>query len=230
MPPDPRTDFDRLGPWVTKFTINGRDYGGGFDAQNDGRIQQFRNAFPTASRILELGSLEGGQTIGLASLLGVVEVIGLEGRASNLEKAELVKRLFGLGNLRFSQANLEAPGILRQFGTFDAVYCCGLLYHLPRPWELLRQIAKVSADLFLSTHYCPAEKAGIVRNGYRGMWFRESGLHDPLSGLSARSFWPVRESLMAMLQDAGFNRSTVLHEEEDHQHGPIVTLVAQRTQ
>jgi SAM-dependent methyltransferase len=221
-------EFDRFEPWVTKFTINGREYGGCFDGMNDARIQEFRNAFPSATRILELGSLEGGHTLGLGSLEGIAEVIGLEGRHSNLAKAEFIKQLFGLQNVTFSRVDLEGEGVLQHFGIFDAVYCCGLLYHLPCPWVLLRQIAEVTRSLFLSTHYCPAEKAEIEQQGYRGMWYGESALHDPLSGLSERSFWPTRECLMAMLQDAGFKQITILHTEEDHPNGPIVTLATQR--
>ncbi len=226
---DLEAEFERLGPWTTKFTIGGREYGGWFDGMNDGRIQEFRRSFPGARRILELGSLEGGHTLGLARLEGVTEIVALEGRQSNLARAQLVKRLFGADNVSFHQANLEKPAALRHFGSFDAAYCCGLLYHLPRPWDLLHQIAEATRGLYLSTHYCPAEKATVALQGYQGRWFGESGLPDPLSGLSKRSFWPTRECLLAMLHEAGFDRVTVLHAEEDHPNGPIVTLAGVRT-
>ena len=118
--------------------------------------------------------------------------------------------------------------VRQQYGTFGAVLCSGLLYLLPCPWELLGQIADVTANLFLSTHYCQPDKGLIEQQRYRGIWYSERGLHDPFSGLSARSFWPTRASLMAMLQDAGFDQITVLHAEADHPNGPILTLTARR--
>ncbi len=44
--------------------IDGVPYGGSFDAVNDPRLDLFFAAFPTPESILELGSLEGGHTIG----------------------------------------------------------------------------------------------------------------------------------------------------------------------
>ena len=51
-------EFERRKPWVTKFRIDESEYGGQFDAMNDGRILQFFQYFPGASTILELGALE----------------------------------------------------------------------------------------------------------------------------------------------------------------------------
>ncbi len=227
-PGDLTAEFRRLGPWTTKFVLHGREYGGWFDGMNDGRIQEFRRLFPNARRILELGSLEGGHTLGLSRLEGVTEVVGLEGRQSNLARAQFVKRLFGIQNVSFQQTNLEEPAALRRFGIFDVTYCCGLLYHLPHPWELLNQIAEVARGLYLSTHYCPPAKASVSLQGYQGRWFGESGMPDPLSGLSRRSFWPTRECLLTMLHRAGFDHVADLHAEDDHPNGPIVTLAARQ--
>lgn len=218
-------EFRQLNPWITKFTIKGRAYGGWFDAMNDGRLEEFRGSFPNARRILELGSLEGGHSMALASRAGV-EVVALEGRTENIRRAEMVKNLLSAKNVTFVHANLEEPDVLRRFGYFDAAYCCGLLYHLPKPWELLGQIAGVTEGLFLSTHYCPAEKATIEQNGYAGCWYTEGGLEEPLSGLCAKSFWPTIEGLRSMLERAGFDRVQVLETNEGHQHGPLVDLAA----
>jgi hypothetical protein len=41
---------------------------------------------------------------------------------------------------------------LTTLGSFEAVFNGGLLYHLPRPWELLERVARVTDQLYLSTH------------------------------------------------------------------------------
>jgi SAM-dependent methyltransferase len=221
-------EFARRGPWITKFTIDGHSYGGWFDAVNDPRVEQFRRAFPVARSVLELGSLEGGHTIALARTPGISHVVALEGRAENIGRAQFVVEILKLPNVRFEQVNLEYPGMLASFGVFDAVYCCGLLYHLPRPWELLKQIAHVSGNLFLSTHYTAPQKANVVQDGYSGSWYTEAGAKDPLSGLSMTSFWPTLSCLISMLQGNGFTEVEIIQNDETHQNGPVVTLGARK--
>lgn len=122
--------FAKHKPWITKYELRGASSGDWFDAPNDPRLGLFRRCFPNARCILELGSLEGGHTIGLARQAGVERVLGIEGRKESYERAQLAKQLFAVDNISFVHANLENIRLV-QFGNFDAVYCCGLLYHLP---------------------------------------------------------------------------------------------------
>src|SRR5215210_2978260 len=85
--------FAEQGEWITGFVIDGVNYGGSFEAIEDDRLRTFFAAFHGVRTILELGSLEGGHAIGLARNPEVTSVLGLEGRASNLARAELAKRL-----------------------------------------------------------------------------------------------------------------------------------------
>jgi hypothetical protein len=220
-----RLGFYRRRPWVSRFTIGGRHYGGVYDPSGDPRIAHLWRHFPSARRLLELGSLEGAHTVLLGGRPGVEFVLGLEGRAANLEKARFVQRHLNLRNIEFRQANLEdfRPATL---GYFDVAFCVGLLYHLPRPWTLLRALREASPGLLLATHYTPDGKADHERCGYRGSVYTEFGLRDPLSGLSAESFWPTRDALLAMVRDAGYERIQVCQDDVAHVHGPLMTLAA----
>lgn len=218
-------EFKKRGPWVTKFVISGRAYGGKFDALNDVRLSQFFREFPEAHTLLELGSLEGGHTFGLAKFPGVQRVLGLEGRQANLDRARFVQTLLGVTQVDFVLENLETVDLSR-YGRFDAVFCVGLLYHLPRPWELIAQIARVSPHLFVWTHYAAGKKAKRTLNGFQGLKYRESGLGDPLSGLSPSSFWPTLEALAEMLTKQGFMAIRLIENNPSHPHGPAVTLAA----
>jgi len=220
-----QTEFKKRGPWVTRFVIDGRAYGGRFDALKDGRLSQFFRQFPEAHTILELGSLEGGHTIGLAKFPGVQRVLGLEGRQANLDRARFVQTLLGVPQVDFVLENLETVDLSR-FGKFDAVFCVGVLYHLPRPWELIAQIAQVSPHLFIWTHYAADKKADKTIVEFRGMEYRESGLRDPLSGLSPSSFWPTLEALTEMLTKHGFTTIRLIENNPSHPHGPAVTVAA----
>lgn len=217
-------EFDRRQPWVTKFTINGAAYGGAFDAMNDARLAQFHEHFPNVKTILELGSLEGGHSFGLARNTNVQRIVALEGRPFNIERAQFVQKLLGVDKVTFVEANLEETD-LAAHGQFDAVFCAGLLYHLPEPWKLIAQCARVSPGLFIWTHYA-ADDNTVEVNGYQGKWYQESGLRDPLSGMSKESFWPTLAFLKTMLSQHGYDKVHVIEDDPKHPHGPATTLAA----
>ena len=219
--------FARRGPWITKFHIDGHDYGGWFDPTPpaDVRIDTFAAHFPGARRILELGTLEGGHAFQLARLPGVREVVAVEARESNLERARFVRRVLGIENVKLVQGDLETLAI-GSLGWFDAIFCAGLLYHLTRPWDLAHRMRAISPDLFLSTHYAAEDKADTVANGLHGLTYREGGIASPLAGLSPTAFWPTLDSLVRMLKEVGYRDITITKDRPDHLNGPAVHLVA----
>lgn len=217
--------FAKHAPWVTRFRIGDHDYGGSFDALNDPRVDFFCDAFPNARRILELGSLEGGHTIGLAQRPGVEYVLGIEGRAANLARAQVVREILQIGNVDFVQANLETVD-LAQFGRFDAIYCSGLLYHLPEPWRLIAHLRSIADGIFIWIHCSTEVAAKCLIDSYRGRRRKEGGSEDVLSGLSYDSFWPTLGSLCNMLTNAGFARIHLLQNNLNHPNGPAVVIAA----
>jgi SAM-dependent methyltransferase len=199
-------EFARLGrssPWMASFRIDGRTYGSGLNHEADVRPPHFFRLVPSPKRILELGSCQGGGTFQLAKHPGVEEVIAIEGRDFNLAKARFVQELLGIRNVRFLQGDLETFN-LRALDRFDAVYCVGLLYHLPNPWDILAQLSDLTELVYLNTHYCPKNQVELTIGGYQGKKWKEFGYADPLSGLSSWSFWPTLESLAHMFLDTGF--------------------------
>jgi hypothetical protein len=191
---------------------------------NDRRVAQFIEHFPDASTIPELGSLEGGHSFSLASYAGVERVVAVEGRAVNLERSLLVRELLGVIKVQFVEVNLQDVD-LATFGTFGAMFCVGLISHLPKPWKLIAQYARINPNLFIWMRYANEGDTEVV-NGFRGRWYRESGLQDPLSGLSAQSFWPTLDSLRNMLVRNGFRAIQVIEDNPGHPNGPAVTLTA----
>lgn len=216
--------FDQLKPWITQFTINGDTYGGNVSLDQDARITQFFDCFPDARRILDLGSLEGGQTFQLAKN-PEASILGLEGRQANINKANYVKGLLGVDNVSFEIANLESTP-LSTFGRFDAVFCSGLLYHLPKPWELIKEICGITDKLFIWTHYARDGEAVDNMNGYQGYYYQELGIDDPLSGLSDKSFRVTRNALTKMLRNYGYANTRIFADNNDHPNGACITLGA----
>ena len=218
-------EFAKLAPWIFKFRIGNADYGGNVSAIGDARLPQFFRYVPHPRTILELGSLEGAHTFQLAEQTGVERIVAIEGRAANIRKAELVQRIVPCPKVEFVQANLEETD-LREFGHFDAVFCCGLLYHLPEPWKLLEHLSAVAPVLFVWTHYAEDLRANEIRHGLRGKVHLEGGPNEPLSGLSEMAFWPTLGSLVQMLSTSGYKTIQLIQNDATHQNSPAVTLVA----
>lgn len=215
-------EFRRHAPWITRYRIGDRDYGGDAELVDDGRIASFFDVFPGCRTVLELGSLEGAHSFSLARR--VEQVTAIEGRAANLQKARLVQRLLGVENVTFVKADLESAG-LDALGRFDALFCVGLLYHLQRPWLLLDRFSGWSDRVFLQTHF--ADAAEETLDGLPGRTYAEYGSRDPLSGLSRTSFWLTLPALTGRLEQNGY-RVRELDRNAQHPHGPIVTLAAER--
>ena len=218
---------DRAGPWLTRVVVDGHAYGGEVDFGQDGRVAAFEAEFGDARRVLELGSFEGGMSLALAGRPGR-EVVAVEGRAFNVAKAKVAAELSGATNVRFLLADLETvpPAY---FGRFDAVLCSGLLYHLPRPWELLDRLPAAAPGLLLATHYAAADRAGTTVEGVPGHWYTEQGYADSLSGLSSRSFWMTIPAIVDRLGAAGYTGVTVVRDEPDiNPNGPHVVIAARR--
>lgn len=226
-PPNPAQiaeGFRRREPWVTRFTIAGQTYGGYFDAESDIRIPQFFESFPSVRTILELGCLEGGHTFQLAKRASV-KILAIDARRKNLDKARYVGRLLGVTNVKFVHFDLEKRSLL-SLGKFDVVFCSGVLYHLPRPWELLDSLRLVAPRLFLWTHYAAPDKVTETLNGFPGHWYQEHGKDDPLSGMSPKSFWITLPSLLERLRQNGFESFKLGEDNPHHPNGPCVTLAA----
>ena len=218
-------EFAKLGPWIYQFQVDGQTYGGGISAVGDVRVERFLRFAPAAKTILELGSLEGAQSFILAQHPGVKRVVALEGREANLRKARFIQELLEIRNVEFLQANLEHSD-LTAFGRFDAVFCCGLLYHLPEPWKLLAQLPAVAPRLFIWTQYAADEEARDLSGGLRGKIHIEGGPDEPLSGMSSTATWLTLDSLREVLKASGYQKIDVIHNDPAHANGPAVTIGA----
>lgn len=220
-------EFKSKEPWVTRFEIDGINYGGDFDAGNDKRVTYFFESFPNAKTILELGSLEGGHSFALARNPSVEKVIAVEARDVNIEKAKFVQGLLNDKKVEFIEANLEKMDFAK-LGEFDAVFCSGLLYHLLEPWKLIEQCRKISPNIFIWTQYACENEAKKFSGGFRGKWYREKGWRDPLSGVSKYSFWLSLGSLINLLTTNDYPNVQIIENDLKHPHGCAVTLLAKK--
>jgi methyltransferase family protein len=102
--------------------------------------------------IADLGCLEGGYTVEFARL--GFQALGLDVRAANIEACRYVQSKLSLPNLKFVRDDVWN---VAEYGPFDAVFCCGLFYHLDRPRAFLDVLSSVTRRLLiLQTHFAEA--------------------------------------------------------------------------
>lgn len=102
-------------------------------------------------RLVDLGCLEGGYSVEFARM--GLQVLGLDVRQSNIDACNFVQTRTHLPNLSFAKDDVYN---IANHGSFDAAFCCGLLYHLDRPREFLNMLGAVTKKLLiLQTHYAP---------------------------------------------------------------------------
>jgi SAM-dependent methyltransferase len=96
-------------------------------------------AYPPGSQVLEAGCGTGSQTVTLARRSPGARFTSIDISAASLAQARA--RLAGIANVELREANVyELPFAER---SFDHVFVCFLLEHLPRPAEALTALKQV---------------------------------------------------------------------------------------
>jgi ubiquinone/menaquinone biosynthesis C-methylase UbiE len=129
---------------------------GGIPTGDNGTINSARRVlnlvFPGPKqglKIADLGCLEGGYTVEFARL--GFDALGIDVRESNIEACRHVQARVNLPTLRFVRDDVWN---VEKYAPFDAIFCCGLLYHLDRPNAFLKLLSSVTRRVvILETHF-----------------------------------------------------------------------------
>ncbi|WP_232628150.1 class I SAM-dependent methyltransferase [Methylobacterium sp. Leaf118] len=187
--------------------------------------------------VLELGPLEGAHTCQLERL-GAKSVTAVESNSEAFVKSLIVKNIAGLTRSTFLlgdvSRHLEAPG-----PRYDMIFCCGILYHMLDPVELIRLAAARTDRLFIWTHYYRAQPRlrgytprPVDHEGMR-LTLHEVTYYDRKiatfwGGNRSKTRWMELPDLMRVLAHYGLSETTVIADDPDFANGPSVTLVARR--
>ena len=124
------------------------DYVHGYDRRANTRLQDQADAlvdllhsdtrYPQGSLVLEAGCGVGAQTITLARNSPRAQIVAIDISAQSLAAA---KAKVQAPNVRFQQADVLKLPFARE--SFDHVFVCFLLEHLPRPLEALARLKDV---------------------------------------------------------------------------------------
>jgi tRNA (mo5U34)-methyltransferase len=161
---------------------------------------------------------------------GAAKVVGVDVRAVNVRRANLIRDHFGISpeQLSFVQAGVhEVPDL----GTFDVVLCLGLIYHLEDPVGALR-VARRLARGHLMVESQLTELNGPIEHGWGVAGeFKETDTHwvsylEPASWqedegnvtasfANVLSLIPNRAALLQAIQVSGFRDARVLEAPAD---------------
>ncbi|MEA2333263.1 MAG: hypothetical protein QOH58_3401 [Thermoleophilaceae bacterium] len=186
-------------------------------------------------RVLDLGA--GGGEIAAELTLHGATVVAVEGRRAN---ADAIRSLRDRRGLAFEVLEADVRALdWDALGEFHVIVCSGLLYHLELAdvLALVRKARAASPLLLVDTEVAwgPVEQRSAGGRSYAGMPFAE---HDPGSTPAERegarlasldnleSFWLTRDSLHALLHDAGFSSSWELGAPGQPRRARRVTVAA----
>lgn len=197
---------------------------------SDVRVETISKQYGQLDSILEFGPCEGYFTVQLAKICN--RLTSLELRPKNIVATLTRLFLHEINNVDlqlFDVRNLDA-----NFGHFDLLFHCGVLYHLSNPVEHLYQIAPLADRLYLETHYLTNddqryERADITYQGqtYPALKWSENDLSDVWAGAQRTSQFLYGDSLLQLLQDIGYSSLKVaFHANFDF--APRVGIFAER--
>lgn len=167
-------------------------------------------------RLVDLACLEGGYATEFARQ--GFDTLGIEIRKSNFENCLHVKQHVNLPNLAFANDDVWN---LEKYGSFDVIFCSGILYHLDRPKAFVEMMSRCCRKaVIINTHFATDQPSSIHKlgpltenEGLPGRWYFEHQLvaHEQLERMkwsswgNSKSFWIKRESLLQVMKDSGFN-------------------------
>jgi SAM-dependent methyltransferase len=174
-------------------------------------------AFPAGvagKRIVDLGCLEGGYAVSFAR--EGLQTLGIDIRQSNIENCRYIKQQTNLPNLEFVCDDVRN---LENYGKFDAIFCCGILYHLDEPRKFLEQMSRACEQVLIVDTHVAAEQPNRMfsvskvtqHESMTGRWFAEIAgeqgrQNDKWSSWdNAKSFWPMKRDLIEVLRWNGFS-------------------------
>ena len=159
--------------------------------------------------VLDLGAGEGAMAIGLWQL-GFRDIVCVEVRALNVEKARFAARVFG-AELKFETGTID-QFLAANRRDYDVVLCMGLLYHVLNPFDLFAGLGKIARRfVVLETALAVPRLQGFDnRPDYApreaGFFVRVDSAQSHTAGLTDIELWPNRAALEVLAQHGGFRR------------------------
>ncbi len=190
----------RLAPWYYQFDLHGVRTDTTLPGDRYGHrtiSPQWGEGIVEGKTVLDVGCNEGYRSF-VSLDNGAARTVGFDCRLVNIEKAQLVARILGYERAEFHVNTIDAWPI----DYYDVVFLCGVLYHLPEPWQAIERYCAMSPETILVTSVL----SGIPDEG-----FTVSREYDSIGS-------SVDPSVASMMPN---NALTLVHEFEKHGFGLV---------
>jgi 2-polyprenyl-3-methyl-5-hydroxy-6-metoxy-1,4-benzoquinol methylase len=152
----------RLAPWYYIYDINGvrTDICAPFDQFGHRQVNCPQPLIPylKGKSVLDVGCNEGKR--GFEALnCGAASLTGFDCRQVNIDKARFVAKALAIENAAFDVCSADEWPDSPQY---DVVFLCGLLYHLPRPWETIAKYCAIARETIFVTCVLRGGKNGYT--------------------------------------------------------------------
>ena len=245
--PGHQNAIDAIPGWISAFPPEFALSAGTMKAYSDPRIQWAIALFGElhGRHVLELGPLEGSHSFMLDNAGAFVDAI--EANKFAFQRCLVAKEILKMKNVSFFLGDF-VKWLQSNEKAYDLVLACGVLYHMPRPLELLELIAKRTNAVYLWTHYISEEESSEVDTDgaivespfeierFRGIAVRSrsrryhSAERDPAfcGGMRDAHRWLCGDDIIAVLRALGFSTIELNHQEPAHQNGPAMSIFARK--
>ena len=196
-------------------------------------------------RILELGPLEGGHT-SMLEAAGAAHIEAVDANKTAYLKCLVIKELLGLKVAHFTLGDFDEVLRTRQ-QPYDLIVACGVLYHMADPLVTLQNIARLTDNIFIWSHFFDEDAmppGDPRRQAITGEVTRRTSGDDTLTyhsrsylngqalakfcgGSQSKSVWLERGETIAFLEGKGFDVVTAF-DHPQHQNGPSTCLLARK--
>ena len=183
-------------------------------------------------RVLELGPLEGGHAYQFEKM-GVAEIIGIESNVEAFLKCLIVKNLIGLQKARFLLGDF-VEFLKQDTNRYDFIFCCGVLYHMQDPLQLIELMAARTDRIFVWTHYFteksrPGLLATAVDRGdeyytYHHLTYKNQAFGTFWGGNKPTASFLSREDILRAFRQHGFANFELHEEDLRHPGGPCFSI------
>ena len=246
--PTHQNAVDAIPGWVTKFPPEFNLSAGTMEAYSDPRVQWALAVFGDLQGrdVLELGPLEGGHSHMLDNAGAVVDAI--EANKLAFMRCLIAKEVYKMRNVSFFLGDF-VRWLRSKEKTYDLIVACGVLYHMPRPLELLELISTRTSAVYLWTHYISESEASDDDSGAPGTMapieverFRNLEVRSQLmryhaaeqnpafcGGMRDAHRWLNGNDIVAVLRTLGFSTIEFNHLNPAHQNGPAMSIFARKS-
>lgn len=183
-------------------------------------------------RMLELGPLEAAHTYQFERE-GIPEIVAVEANVEAFVKCLIVKNLLGLQKSKFLLGDF-VEYLKTDNSRYDFIFCCGVLYHMQDPVQLIELMAARTDRVFVWTHYhTDGFRPGLVGKTVRryGEAFRYYEI--PYAGRHLGTFWGgnkpsaswlSRDDVLRAFRLNGFTNTRIHEEDLQHPGGPCFSV------